>query len=44
VTGGAGEIAALVNLLAAGVLTGNELGTWAVVHPAIAKLDFREEV
>ena len=34
----------LVNLLAAAVLTGNELGTWAVVHPALHKLPFRDEV
>ena len=34
----------LVNLLGAGVLTGNELGTWAVVHPAVRRLAFAQEV
>ncbi len=34
----------LVSLLAAAVLTGNELGTWAVVHPALHTLSFRDEV
>lgn len=34
----------LVNLLTAGVLVGNELGTWAVVHPALHKLPFDQEV
>lgn len=33
-----------LHLFAAGVLTGNELGTWAVVHPAIQRLPFAEEV
>jgi Domain of unknown function (DUF1772) len=38
------EAVQLLNLVAAGVLTGNELGTWAVVHPAVQKLPFAEEV
>ncbi len=38
------NLAQLVNLLAGGVLTGNELGTWAVVHPAVKRLPFGEEV
>lgn len=33
-----------LHLLAAGVLTGNELGTWVVVHPTIQRLPFGEEV
>jgi uncharacterized membrane protein len=36
--------AQFVNLLCSGVLTGNELGTWAVVHPALQRLPFDEEV
>ena len=40
----AADLVQLVNLLAAGVLTGNELGTWAVVHPAFRRLAFSEEV
>jgi hypothetical protein len=28
----------LANLLLAGTLTGNELGTWAAVHPAVERL------
>ncbi len=38
------DIVLFVNLLAAGVLVGNELGTWAVVHPALHKLPFDHEV
>lgn len=38
------EIPQFVSLIAAAVLTGNELGTWAVVHPAIQRLEFRQEV
>jgi len=38
------DIASVVSLLAAGVLTGNELGTWAVVHPAMRRLGFAREV
>ena len=34
----------LVNLLLTAVLTGNELGTWAVVHPALHRLSLREEI
>lgn len=34
----------LISLLAAAILTGNELGTWAVVHPALHTLSFRDEV
>jgi uncharacterized membrane protein len=38
------DVAQVVNLLAAAILTGNELGTWAVVHPAIQRLPFEQEV
>lgn len=38
------DVASVVSLLAAGVLTGNELGTWAVVHPAMHRLPFAQEV
>ena len=38
------DVALFVNLLAAGVLTGNELGTWAVVHPALHRLPFEHEL
>ena len=38
------DVLQLVNLVLAGVLTGNELGTWAVVHPAIQRLPFAHEV
>ena len=38
------KAAKLVNLLASGILTGNELGTLAVVHPAVQRLPFPEEV
>ena len=38
------KAAQLVNLLGAGLLTGNELGTWGVVHPAVERLPFRVEV
>jgi Domain of unknown function (DUF1772) len=34
----------LANLAAAAVLTGNELGTLAVVHPAVRELPFEAEV
>ncbi len=34
----------LVNMLLAASLVGNELGTWAVVHPALHKLSFDREV
>jgi hypothetical protein len=33
-----------VNLMAAGLLAGNELGTWAAVHPAMEKLSPPERV
>ncbi|MBA2344273.1 MAG: DUF1772 domain-containing protein [Rubrobacter sp.] len=33
-----------VNLMAAGLLAGNELGTWAAVHPALKKLGPPERV
>ena len=36
--------ARLLHLMSAGVLTGNELGTFSVVHPAIQRLPFAEEV
>jgi len=38
------NVSQLVNLLGAGLLTGNELGTWAVVHPAVARLPFPQAV
>ncbi len=38
------EIFQFISLLAAAVLTGNELGTWAVVHPAVQRLPLREQV
>ena len=38
------DLAVFVNLMAAAVLVGNELGTWAVVQPALQRLAFREEV
>jgi uncharacterized membrane protein len=34
----------LVNLVLVGVLAGNEFGTWAVVHRAIAELSIPEQV
>jgi hypothetical protein len=36
--------ARLAHLLSAAILTGNELGTLTVVHPAIARLPLRERV
>jgi hypothetical protein len=33
-----------VNLLLAGTLTGNELGTWAAVHPAVEELSPAERL
>ena len=38
------DVASIVSLVLAGVLTGNELGTLAVVHPALRRLGFAEEV
>jgi len=38
------RFARLVNLLLAGVLTGNEVGTKVVVHPALATLPFGAQV
>jgi len=38
------KIASFVNLMAAGLLTGNELGTWAAVHPALERLSPPERV
>ncbi len=38
------DLALFVNLLAAAVLVGNELGTWAVVHPALHRLPLDQEV
>ena len=32
------DVATIVSLLLGGILAGNELGTWAVVHPALARL------
>lgn len=34
------EVAQALNLLLAAVLVGNEVGTWAVVHPALNTLPF----
>jgi hypothetical protein len=34
----------VVNLLLAGLLLGNEFGTWAVVHRAVAELSLPEQV
>jgi len=34
----------LFGLLTAGILTGNELGIWAVVHPALSRLPHPVEV
>jgi uncharacterized membrane protein len=33
-----------VNLMLAGMLTGNEFGTWVAVHPALGKLDPEERI
>ena len=38
------KIARFVNLLLAGLLTGNEFGTWAAVHPALGKLPVAERI
>lgn len=38
------KIARFVNLLLAGLLAGNEFGTWAAVHPALGKLSVAERV
>lgn len=38
------DVLQFTSLLSAAVLTGNELGTWAVVHPAVRRLGHREEV
>ncbi len=38
------KMASFVNLMAAGLLAGNELGTWAAVHPALEKLRPPERV
>ncbi len=37
-------ITRFVNLMAAGLLAGNELGTWAAVHPALERLSPPERV
>lgn len=34
----------LVNLVLAGLLAGNELGTWAALHPALAELNMPERI
>jgi hypothetical protein len=34
----------LVNLVLAGMLAGNEFGTWAAVHPSLAKLGQSERI
>src|SRR5215212_11272374 len=33
-----------VNLVLAGMLAGNEFGTWAAIHPALGKLDPAERI
>jgi uncharacterized membrane protein len=38
------KIARFVNLLLAGLLAGNEFGTWAAVHPALGKLSVAERI
>jgi len=38
------KIARFVNLMASGLLAGNELGTWAAVHPALEDLSPPERV
>ncbi len=38
------KIARFVNLLLAGLLAGNEFGTWAAVHPALGELSARERI
>jgi hypothetical protein len=38
------KIARFVNLLLAGLLAGNELGTWAVVHPSLERLGPPERI
>ena len=37
------DVVSVAAVLVAGVLTGNELGTWAVVHPAVQRLPLPEE-
>ncbi len=38
------KIASFVNLLLAGLLAGNEFGTWSAVHPALGRLPARERI
>ena len=38
------KVARFVNLLLAGLLTGNEFGTWAAVHPALGRIPVRERI
>jgi hypothetical protein len=38
------EIALLVNLVLVGLLVGNEVGTWAVVHPALNRVPLAASV
>ncbi len=38
------KIARFVNLLLAGLLAGNEFGTWAAVHPALGRLSVAERL
>jgi len=38
------KIARFVNLLLAGLLAGNEFGTWAAVHPALGELSMPERI
>ena len=39
----AADVAAFVNVVTAALLVGNEVGTWAVVHPALHRLPFEQE-
>ena len=38
------KVARFVNLILAGLLAGNEFGTWAAVHPALGRLSTRERI
>jgi uncharacterized membrane protein len=38
------KIARLVHLMLAGMLTGNEFGSWAAIHPALSSLSARAHI
>jgi uncharacterized membrane protein len=38
------KVARFVNLILAGLLAGNEFGTWAAVHPALGRLSTKERI